>query len=291
MPYTALSYAIAAPLWRRHTGGHFMQTVSATVAANGTQLCYELGGDGPVVTLLHGFSLDSRMWDQQFAPFAREYRVLRYDLRGFGRSGGVGEESYSPADDLAALLDHLGIATTAVIGLSMGGGFAIDFALAYPQRTTALVAADSALAGYDWTAGRPSAWHSKLAATHGVDAAKRAWLECPLFQPAAEKPDVAAALRRCVDAYSGWHWLNENPLIAPQAPAIGRLAEISCPSLILVGERDTADFHAIAERLAEDIPEATLTRIPGAGHMSNMEAPKAFNAAVLNFLRASTTSA
>ena len=266
-----------------------MQAHSATVVANGTQLYYETAGDGPVVTLLHGFSLDCRMWDQQFAPFAREFRMLRYDLRGFGRSGGVGEEPYSPADDLAALLDHLDIASTAVIGLSMGGGCAIDFALAYPQRTTALVAADSALAGYEWSAGRPSAWHSELAATHGVAAARQAWLECSLFQPAAQKPEVAAALRRLVDDYSGWHWLNENPLSAPSGPAIEHLGEIACPSLILVGERDTADFHIVADRLAEDIPDATLTRIPGAGHMSNMESPGEFNAAVLNFLRATAS--
>lgn len=265
-----------------------MQTQSATVAVNGTHLFYELAGDGPVVTLLHGFTLDSRMWDPQFTAFARDFQVLRYDLRGFGRSGDIGAEPYSPADDLHALLDHLGITATAVVGLSMGGGFAIDFALAYPERTTALVAADSALAGFEWTTGRPSAWHSELAATQGVAAAREAWIGCPLFQPAAEKPDVVAALRRCVEDYSGWHWLNDNPLIAPSRPAIECLGEIACPSLILVGERDTADFHTIAARLARDIPDAELVRIAGAGHMSNMESPAGFNDAVLQFLHTTT---
>jgi pimeloyl-ACP methyl ester carboxylesterase len=182
-----------------------MKAKSETVAVNGTRLYYELEGSGPVVTLLHGFSLDYRMWDGQLDTFAREFRVLRYDLRGFGRSGGAGPEPYAPADDLRALLDHLDIESTAVVGLSMGGGFAIDFALAYPERTTALVAADSALAGFEWTGGRPSAWHAELASTQGVAAAKQAWLDCVLFQPAAEQPAVAAALRRLVDCYSGWH--------------------------------------------------------------------------------------
>ena len=257
---------------------------SETVAINGTQLYYELAGSGPVVTLLHGFSLDCRMWDAQFDAIARDFRVLRYDLRGFGRSASVGPEPYAPADDLRALLDYLEIESTALVGLSMGGGFAIDFALAYPERTTALVAADSALDGFEWTGGRPSAWHAELAAAQGVAAAKQAWLDCVLFRPAAEQPTVAAALRHCVDDYSGWHWLNPNPLITPPRPAIERLGEIACPSLILVGERDEADFHTVAERLAADIPGAKLVRIAGAGHMSNMEAPEEFTAAVLGFL-------
>ncbi len=262
-----------------------MQVHSATVPVNGTQLYYELAGDGPVVTMLHGFSLDSRMWDPQFAAFASEFRVLRYDLRGFGRSGDIGREPYSPVEDLRALLDHLDIAATAVVGLSMGGGYAIDFALSYPARTTALVAADSALAGFEWTAGRPSAWHSDLAATQGVPAARAAWLGCELFQPAAGQAHVAAALRDLVEDYSGWHWLNEHPVIAASRPAIERLHEIACPGLILVGEHDTADFQSIARRLAQDIPDARLVRIPAAGHMSNMESAAAFNDAVLQFLR------
>lgn len=267
-----------------------MHTRSASIAVNGTQLYYEIAGDGPVVTLLHGFSLDCRMWDPQFAEFARDFRVLRYDLRGFGRSADVGTQPYSPSEDLRALLDHLDITSTAVVGLSMGGGCAIDFALAFPQRTTALVAADSALAGFEWTDGRPSAWHSELAASRGVAAARAAWLRCNLFEPAAEKPEVAAALRNCVDDYSGWHWLHENPVIAPPEPAIACLNDIACPSLILVGERDSADFQSIAARLARDIPDAALVSIPDAGHMSNMEAPKDFNRAVLRFLRNKTNA-
>lgn len=262
-----------------------MKAKSEIVTVNGTQLYYELQGDGPLVTLLHGFSLDCRMWDPQFDTFAREFRVLRYDLRGFGRSGPVGTEPYSPSDDLQALLDHLDIDATAVVGLSMGGGFAIDFALACPQRTTALVAADSALAGFEWPGGRPSAWHAELAAAQGLAAAKQAWLDCVLFQPASEQPAVAAALGRMVEDYSGWHWLNAHPLIAPSAPAIDRLSEIRCPSLIIVGARDEADFQTVAERLAHDIADARLVRIPGAGHMSNMEAPREFNDAVAQFLR------
>lgn len=262
-----------------------MQTHSGIAAVNGTQIYYELAGDGPLVTLLHGFSLDSRMWDPQFAAFAHDFRVLRYDLRGFGRSDPCGDAPYSPAEDLRALLDHLALPATAVVGLSMGGGYAIDFALAHAERTTALVVADSALAGFEWTAGRPSAWHSELAATEGVAAARKAWIGCALFQPATEQPHVAAALRAYVEDYSGWHWLNANPAIVPSRPAIECLGEIACPSLILVGERDTPDFHTIAARLARDIPNARLVRIPNAGHMSNMESPAGFNSAVLQFLR------
>src|SRR5690349_14993808 len=93
---------------------------------NGTRLFYEIAGAGPALVLLHGFSLDARMWDAQFAAFAQRYRVLRYDARGFGRSGVPGAEHYSHADDLHALLGHLGIAQAALIGFSLGGGIALN---------------------------------------------------------------------------------------------------------------------------------------------------------------------
>ena len=97
------------------------------VAANGTRLYYEAAGAGHPVVLLHGFTFDTTMWDDQFLPLAQHFRVIRYDMRGFGRSDLPGAESYSHVDDLKALLDHLGISQAHLVGLSKGGAIALDF--------------------------------------------------------------------------------------------------------------------------------------------------------------------
>ena len=98
-----------------------------------TRLYYEVAGSGHPLVLIHGFTLDTRMWDDQFETFAREYQVVRYDRRGFGKSSLPVDEDYAHADDLAALLEHLGIDRAYVLGLSGGGASAIDFALTYPE--------------------------------------------------------------------------------------------------------------------------------------------------------------
>ena len=105
-------------------------------------------GSGAPLVLIHGFTLDMRMWDDQFTPFAERYRVVRYDVRGFGKSAVPAGAPYTNADDLAALLDYLDISSAAIVGLSMGGGIAIDFALAYPAMTRALIPVDSSPEGH-----------------------------------------------------------------------------------------------------------------------------------------------
>jgi len=112
---------------------------------NGTRLYYEMAGSGPALVLIHGHTLDTRMWDDQFEPFARDYRVIRYDQRGYGKSAPPTAESYSPADDLMALLRYLGLSSAHILGQSRGGAGAIDFALTYPEATTTLIAVDAVL--------------------------------------------------------------------------------------------------------------------------------------------------
>ena len=185
---------------------------------------------------------------------------------------------------MAALLAYLGVKRATVVGLSLGGSIAIDFALAFPELTAALVAADSGLTGYPWPRGRPLTGPADLAAMEGIEAAKRLWLSSDLFAPAFEQMEVSARMTDYVQDYSGWHWLNSNPALVSQPPAIDCLESIQCPTLVIVGERDTQDFHEIADILIDRIGDAGLCKIPGVGHMSNLEDPAAFNAAVLNFI-------
>ena len=161
---------------------------------NGTSLYYEVAGTGQPLVLIHGFSLDTRMWNDQVEVFAEQYQVIRYDLRGFGQSALPTTVPYSHPDDLHALLAYLGIDQAFILGLSLGGAVAVDFAVTYPDATAALIATDAALiGGYTWVEGRPSAGLRKQAQQAGLEAAKAFWLHHPLFAPAREKPAVAGA--------------------------------------------------------------------------------------------------
>ena len=121
-----------------------MPSAQGFADVEGTRLYYQSMGEGAPIVLLHGFSIDHRMWDGQMAALSAAHRVVRCDLRGFGQSPPP-TTPYANADDLKALLDHLGIARAVILGLSMGGGVAINFALAYPEATRALVVAGSTL--------------------------------------------------------------------------------------------------------------------------------------------------
>ena len=118
---------------------------------NGARLAYECSGDGPAVAFIHGFTLDRRMWDDQFALFSERHRALRHDLRGFGESSlPITSEAYTHGADLAALLDRLGIERVVLVALSMGGWIAIEFAQTYPERVSALVLVDSTVRGFEY---------------------------------------------------------------------------------------------------------------------------------------------
>ena len=261
-------------------------------SVNGTRLAYEIIGDGPPLILIHGFTLDQRMWDDQLPAFAARHRVVRYDLRGFGASA-LPEpgQPYTHADDLRALLDHLGIDRAAVIGLSLGGWVAHEFALTYPDSVSALVLVDSALRGYEFgpeCAAILETMH-RLGREGRVEDAKAGWLAASLFACSSRPPTVTPRLAAMVETYSGWHLEHDDPHPPLERPARERLHEIAAPTLVIVGEEDLPDFHAIADVLTARIPRARKLVLPGAGHMANMDAPDAFNAAVLDFL-ASTSA-
>lgn len=253
--------------------------------ANGTRLYYETAGSGKPLVLIHGNTLDTRMWDEQWDVFAARYRVIRYDMRGFGRSSMPAEADYSPAEDLKALLDYLDIDQAHVLGLSRGGAVALDYALMYPEKTLSLIFADAGLWDFPWTHYPASVKAVREAGrTSGIEAARAVWLDHPLFAPALEKPSVAGRLRAMITDYSGWHWQNDESLRLLDPPPIERLPTLKIPALVIVGERDLPDFRAIAVLLGEYVPGAEQIVLPGVGHLSNMEAPAVFNAAVLDFL-------
>lgn len=252
---------------------------------NGTRLRYELRGQGAPLVLVHGFTLSLEMWEPQIEALSARFRVLRYDLRGFGKSDPPNGTPYRHAEDLAALLDYLELASAHVLGCSMGGGIAVDLALNFPHRVRSLVLFDSALGGFSYS-------HEFVAATttlyargkaSGVEAARQLWLKHPMFAPVLASV-AADRFRAIVEAYSGWHWVNNDCTRRYETPAAHRLGEIQVPALVLVGELDVPDMRAIANTLEQNIPNAQKVVLEGVGHMASLENPTSFNQTVLEFL-------
>jgi 3-oxoadipate enol-lactonase len=273
-----------------------LQTGFAEV--NGTTLYYEVAGTGHPLTLIHGGLVDRRLWDDQFDVFAQRYQVIRYDIRGFGDSGLIKAEAgpYSFEKDLHDLLQFLGVEKTYVLGLSMGGAIAIDFTLMYPDMVDALVPVAMGLSGFrpaeeEFTEEEKASWAGvdealkKGDVQRAVELTLRTWTDGPV-----RKPDqVDSTVREKVRAMTtrNYERPDDQEAVEPQAlepPAISRLAEIHVPTLIVVGDQDVRTILTIADILEKGIAGARKVIIPGTAHHLNMEKPREFNQAVLDFL-------
>jgi 3-oxoadipate enol-lactonase len=253
----------------------------------GGRLAYQVAGDGPVVVLVHGFGLDLRMWDAQAEFLAGRYRVVRYDCRGFGASGPFDPAvGYTHADDLLALLDHLGIGQAALAGLSFGGRVVLQTALAAPGRVRGLALLDAVLDGVPWDPESEAAIERavRLARTNGMLAGRDAWLAHPLFAAARARPELGRRLAAMVAGYPGQHWIGRDPHAPDERPVIDALGDLTVPALVLAGEHDVPGFREMAAVLARRIPGARYHLVPGAGHMVNMEQPTAVNDLLAGFL-------
>jgi 3-oxoadipate enol-lactonase len=239
---------------------------------------YEEQGTGEPIIFIHGFTLDSRMWQPQVDYFSQNYRVISYDARGFGKSS-MPDQPYSHVDDLTALMQHLGIAKAHIVGLSMGGRIAINFALDHPEKVYSLALLDAALDGFKNTVDWDVHAHEV-----GVASAKVNWIHHDLFKETKNHPEAMKLLNPIVDDYSGWHWLHSDPQHPNSKRARERLHEIVAPTLILVGQKDLGYFHDIADVLATGISNCVCIDVPNAGHMVNLEAPETVNTLLTTFL-------
>jgi 3-oxoadipate enol-lactonase len=262
-------------------------TTTAVLERPGGRLAYEMTGTGPAVVLIHGFGLDRRMWDPQAQHLAASFRVVRYDCRGFGASGPFDPAvPYTHAGDLVALLDHLVLGDTVLVGLSFGGRVALQAALATPARVRGLVLLDAVLDGVPWDRESEAGLDevTRQVRAGGVPAGRAAWLAHPLFATARERPDLARRLAAMVAGYPGQRWLGQDPHQQIRPEPIDVLEHVAAPTLVAVGDRDVPCFREMSAVLARRIPGAQYRVVAGAGHMANLEQPAAVNELLTRFL-------
>lgn len=263
------------------------------VDVNDGRLEFDVAGEGSPVVFLHPGLWDRRTWDDQFGLFSTTYRVVRYDARGYGRSSRPEPGyPYSDLEDLAAVMDATGIARAALVGCSMGGGTAIDFALVHPDRVAALVLAAPGLAGFDGTPDEEAAWQAEWGELdRAIDEAIAAGeleraqdLRLRIWAPLGT--DDSAGRRIRAIAFDNLHeiTMDESGATTPDPPAIERLEDIGAPTLVLPAEHDPPWHNRICEVLTARIPHARVVMITGTDHVVNMRQPAEFNRVVLEFL-------
>ena len=257
------------------------------VKANGIQMNYELTGrkDGPVVVLSHSLSCSLVMWDPQMDSLEPHFRVLRYDTRGHGGTeASAGAYTLDLlAQDAIGLLDALGINTMHWIGLSMGGMIGQCLALNYADRLQSLILCDTAAiipeeAKVLWPE------RTNIARDKGmqglVEASMERWFT-PSFR--SQNSQMLARIREQFVATPVEGYIGCSEAIQ-KLSYLDQLAEIKIPTLIIVGEDDPGTPVAAAQAIHERIPDSKLVIVPSAQHLSNVEQPEFFNAALLEFL-------
>lgn len=261
--------------------------ISGLAEVNGTRLFYETAGKGRTLVLVHGGLVDSRLWDDQFGAFAKHYRVIRYDLRGFGRSA-YPTGPFSHVDDLYALLKFLKVERCYLVGLSLGSMIAADFTLEHPEMVERLVLTAPGLRGASAPRNEKARAVYKVAETEGRDKAIDAWMENDFFATGKDNnPAYDERMRAMLrDNYKTWgptptqlvwNW--------PKQQTADRLPEIKAPTLVIVGDKDAPSILVNAKVYEETIPGARKIIIKGVSHHLVMEKPKEYNRLVLSFLK------
>jgi 3-oxoadipate enol-lactonase len=250
-------------------------------------------GAGAAVVLVHGWTLDLDAWEPQAAALAASFRVIRYDRRGFGLSEGTPGRA-ADFEDLGRLLDHLRVDAATIVGSSQGARVALAFALRQPERVAALVldgppdeTGDPAAAGdEDFSVAE----YRRMVAEQGVGAFRRAWRGHPLMRLHSADAAARELAARVLDRYPA-HDLRGAADAPPPPVGAAALARLMKPALVVNGEFDTLIRRRAGEALARALPLAERVVVPGAGHLPNLDAPRAYNDAVQAFLERQSRAA
>jgi len=252
----------------------------------GARLRYRDDGAGRPVVFVHGWTLDLDVWEPQ-AALAADMRVLRYDRRGFGLSTGRPSVE-SDADDLREFLDALGVVSPLLVGMSQGARVVLEFAARHPGRARGLVLdgppplAATGEPGAD-VPDLPMAAFREVVAHQGLDAFRRLWSTHPLTQLANRDEHAHALLARILARYPGHDLVDAGT--AREALDAPMLAQVRTPALIVNGELDTDVRRRAGLALCATLAAADHVLVRHAGHLPNLDAPRAYNQIMIEFAR------
>lgn len=262
------------------------------VSVGEARLYYETSGQGTPFVMIHAGVADNRQWNREFAHFAGSYRVIRYDMRCYGRSQPAPGD-YSNLSDLSALLDHLQITGPMILmGCSMGGGLCMDFALANPGRVRALVMVGSVPSGLDLDLPRLPIFDEIEKAFDEGDDDRVAELETHLWfdglgrdprQVSQRSRSLAAQMNRIAIAHERKNLGNRLP--DTEITAANRLEELHLPVLVIVGAYDNPYTLAAADYMVTHLPDARKVVMEDAAHLPNMDHADDFRRIVEKFLQ------
>lgn len=244
------------------------------------EIYYEEEGEGRPTLLIHGHTLDRRVWDWVAPELVRSgLRLIRPDLRGHGRSARPdrGYHWRHHAADMSAVLDALGVDRVAVVGYSLGGGVALEMALTMPERVGRLTLLSPVLPDRPFEESFFANLRevARVVRADGVAAAMRGpWLISPLWAGSLDEPRVRQKLEEIVVEFPGAEYLaTERDQVDREWTVPDRLGEIEVPTLVMVGEREMAGFRGSAEEIASGIPSARLEVLPDLGHGHLLQSP------------------
>ena len=235
------------------------------------------------------------MWDTQFQLFSENYRVIRYDVRGFGKSD-VARTKFSDYKDLRVILDQLGAQTASLVGVSNGGRIASDFAVEYPSLVDHLVLVSPGMSGYKFSGPEEEKmWEEfdkQMKPQEDADREGRARDAVEMDVNAWASAQTPANRERITEiAMDNFHVHAENPWklqVPPEPRTFHRLSQIRIPTLLIIGDRDVPAQILMVDNIHSHIPGSKKVLIPGADHIVNMSRPDEFNRTVLEFLRQRT---
>ena len=256
---------------------------------NNVELAYTDRGSGTPILLVHGYPLNKSMWDSQVSILSADFRIIAPDLRGHGESEAP-SGTYSMdllADDLLGLLDHLNIDQVVLLGFSMAGYAVFAFYRKYANRVRALVLADTRPQpdGEEAKQGRENT--AQTALKEGVAGLAQNTAPRMLAPSTAEqRPEVVERVQRIMASTSVNGYVGDLRGMAERPDSTATLSQITCPTLVLVGDQDPITPPADAQLMANTIRNAQLETIPNAAHLTPIEQPEAFNRAVRTFVAA-----
>lgn len=255
---------------------------------NGMTIGYTDQGSGTPLIFIHAFPLSKAMWQPQVDALQDAYRVITIDIGGHGESDIVlwNDSLDDYAKNVICLLDHLGISQAVFVGLSMGGYTLFSIYRHYANRVKGLVLADTRAQAdsEEGKAGRRSM--AEVAFKDGASAIADIMLP-KLLAPTTfqHRPELVEQVRQMILQTPESGIVVDLVAMAARPDSTDLLAMITCPTLVIVGEKDQATPVEESQYITQRIPEARLVIIPEAGHLSNFEQPAAFNQSVQSFLQ------